>query len=267
MKGGVTILSSLWSYRGFILAMVKRDFQSKYLNSVFGFLWSIFNPLAIILVYTFIFSQIMSTKLPNSNNSLSYSVYLCAGLLPWQFFSETIIRMQNIFIEQGSIMKKVKFPRSSLPIYILLSSSTNFIIIFALYLVFLAINGLLPGLVLFAIFPLLAIQQLFALSIGIITSSLNVFIRDIGQAVGIIMQFWVWFTPIVYSTGIIPVKYHAIFKWNPMVSVIQGYQSIFLYHLWPDWSSLFPIVIATCFLLFLGYITFKKLEKEMVDEL
>lgn len=249
------------------MGMVKRDFQSRYMNSALGAVWSILNPLAIILVYTLIFSQVMGTRLPNSSSTLAYSVYLCAGLLPWQLFSETIMRMQNIFVEQGQILKKVSFPRSALPISVLCSTCINFSIIFSLYLLFLLFNGLLPGAVIVGVIPLLIVQQLFALGLGLIAGTLNVFFRDIGHSIGVVLQFWSWLTPIVYSLEIVPDKFQSFYDWNVMVQIIKGYQSVFLKQEWPEWGALWPVTSIAFLLLILGYGIFKKLDKEMVDEL
>ncbi|MCR8635974.1 ABC transporter permease [Paenibacillus radicis (ex Xue et al. 2023)] len=263
----VIILKAVWHYRGFISGLVKRDFQSKYLNSVLGSIWVVLNPIALIIVYTVIFSQVMGTRMPNSNSMLSYSIYLCAGLLPWQFFSETITRMQNVFIEQSGIMKKVSFPRTSLPLYIMISSFLNFVIIYSLFILFLIITGNFPGLIIVQVIPLLCLQQLFALSIGILLATLNVFFRDIGHTFAIVLQFWSWLTPLVYTIGIIPNNLKWIFDWNIMIPITNGYHSIFLDKNWDGWNTLWPIFIVSIFLLLLGYFLFKKLDKEMVDEL
>lgn len=247
--------------------MVSRDFRSKYLNSAFGSFWAILNPLAMILVYTLIFSQVMGTRLPNSSTTLAYSVYLCAGLLPWQLFSETIMRMQNIFVEQGQILKKVSFPRSSLLVYVLCSTFVNFSIIFSIYLIFLLVTGLLPGAPIIAMIPLLLIQQLFAVGIGLIAGTLNVFFRDIGHIIGVILQFWSWLTPIVYAIDIVPDHFKPFYSWNVVVPIIEGYQSIFLRQEWPDWMGMWPVTLIALVLLIFGYGIFKKLDKEMVDEL
>lgn len=124
----VSIIRSIWNYKNFILGMVKRDFQSRYLNSTLGLVWAIVNPLALILVYTLIFTQIMQAKLPEIESQWAYSIYLCAGVLPWNYFVESIQRMQNLFFEQSNLIKKLNFPKITLPVYILISSTINFVI-------------------------------------------------------------------------------------------------------------------------------------------
>ncbi|QQZ64032.1 ABC transporter permease [Paenibacillus sonchi] len=261
------MFKSLWNYKNFILGMVKRDFKSRYLNSVLGSVWSVIQPLAIILVYTLIFSQIMGARLPGENNTLAYSIYLCAGLLPWNYFNETLLRLQSVFLDQGSLLKKVSFPRTSLPIFIVISVTINFVIISTLYIIFLLFIGRLPGWEIFNVVPLLFIQQLFALGLGLIVGTLNVFFRDVGHFLGIVLQFWSWLTPIVYAKSIVPESMQGIYKWNPMVPITEGFHSIFLYNKAPNYSSLLPVILISIALLLIAYYTFKKLDKEMVDEL
>jgi lipopolysaccharide transport system permease protein len=261
------MIKAIWSYRNFILGLVKRDFRSRYLNSLFGSVWSILNPLAIILVYTLIFSTVMSAKLPGVDDTFAYSIYLCAGLLPWQYFVETVQRLLTVFIDNGNLLKKVSFPRTTLPIYVHISSSINFFIISLLFIVFLIIKGSFPFQSIMAVIPLLLVQQLFALGLGIFLGSINVFFRDVGQFFGVLLQFWFWFTPIVYTRDIVPEGFDKVLDYNILLPIFEGYQGIFLYNKIPVWNDLMPICVITILLLLISYFIFKKLESEMVDEL
>lgn len=266
-RGLYVTLVQLWRYRAFILGLVSRDFRSRYLNSVLGSLWSILNPLALIMVYSLVFSQVMRTRLPGVDDALGYSIYLCAGLFPWQYFQEVLQRCQNVFLEQANILKKVSFPRTSLPLYIFISSSINFGIIFALYLCFLAVVGKWPGWPVISVIPLLVLQQGFAVGLGVFLGTLHVFFRDTGHILGIVLQFWFWLTPIVYPAQVIPERLSWLLKFNPMTRVVQGHQNIFLYGVWPDFYRLIPVAVLAVTFMFLGYRTFIKLQKEMLDEL
>lgn len=257
----------MWRYRAFILGLVSRDFRSRYLNSILGAAWSVLNPLAQILIYTLIFSQVMRARLPNLDDTLGYSIYVCAGILPWQYFTEVLTRCQNVFLEQANILKKVSFPRTSLPLYVFLSAGINYGILLLLFIGFLVIVGRLPGLSFLSLFLLLALQQAFAVGLGIFLGTLHVFFRDVGYVLGVILQFWFWLTPIVYPLEIVPEKLRWILYLNPMTGLLQGYQGIFLHGAWPVWERILPVSLFAAFFLFLGYFTFVKLDKEMVDEL
>ena len=254
-------------FRGFIKGLVVRDFKMRYLNSVLGSLWSILNPLSNILVYTLIFSHVMKSKLPGIDDTMAYSVYLCAGLLPWNYFIETLQRGQNMFIEQGNLLRKVSFPKVSLPSFVFISSTINFVIIYLLFLIFLVIVGRTPGYSIIAVIPLLILQQAISVGLGVFFGTLNVFFRDIGYTVGVITQFWFWLTPIVYAAEIIPEEFKKFFIINPMYPIIKGYQDIYLYHVMPEWKTLSFSVVFAILALLLGYITYKRLNDEMVDEL
>lgn len=129
----LSLYRSLRSYRGFILGSVKREFQARYRNSLFGALWTVLNPLSMIVVYTVIFSQIMRARLPGVDDGLAYSVYLCAGLLTWGLFAEITSRSQSMFLENANLLKKISFPRICLPVIALLNAGINFAIILALF--------------------------------------------------------------------------------------------------------------------------------------
>jgi len=262
-----TMLSSLWHYRGFMLGSVKREFQGRYRNSMLGAVWMVLNPLAMIVVYTVIFSQLMHARLPNASSQFAYGIYLCAGLLTWGFFTETVSRMQNVFLENGNMIKKLNFPRICLPIITVMNAGVNFSIIFGLFLGFLLISGNFPGWAFLGVLPLLLIQILFSIGLGIVLGVLNVFFRDIGQLFGIVLQFWFWFTPIVYTVTTLPAGVQGLLKFNPMTALMTAYQGIFVSGAWPRWSDLWVVTLLSVALCIFGLQLFRRHAGEMVDEL
>lgn len=260
-------LFALWAYRGFILGSVKREFQSKYLNSLLGIAWTVIQPLSMILVYTVIFSQIMRAKLPGVESSFGYSIYLCAGILTWGLFAEIVSRAQNIFLEHANLLKKVSFPRLCLPVTVIANALLNFTIIFGLFTLFLAASGNFPGWAYFAIFPVLFIHVIFSIGLGITLGVLNVFFRDVGQAFGVILQFWFWLTPIVYPITILPEMAQTLMGFNPMTSLMAAYQTILVLGHQPDWISLLPLTGLGILFLITGMRLFRRHAGEIVDEL
>lgn len=261
------MLRGIWAYRGFILGSVKREFQSKYRNSMLGAAWTVLNPLAMIIVYTVIFSQIMRAKLPGIDSTFAYSIYLCAGVLTWGLFAEITGRCQNIFLENANLIKKLSFPRICLPAIVILSAGLNFSIIFSLFTLFLILSDNFPGWVFLAVFPVLTVQIVFSVGLGIILGVLNVFFRDVGQFFNIVLQFWFWFTPIVYPLTILPEEIRPFMAWNPMATLINAYQMIMVNGQWPQWETLIPISLIAVILCILGMLLFRKRSGEMVDEL
>ncbi|WP_417660015.1 ABC transporter permease [Pseudidiomarina sp.] len=257
----------LWAFRGFVLSSVKREIQAKYRNSLFGFAWMIIQPLSMIVVYTVIFSQLMGSRLPGVSGNFAYSIYLCAGILTWGLFAEITQRMVGVFVDNANLIKKLSFPRLCLPLIVVLSASFNFCIILALFLVFLLVSGNFPGWSLLAMLPLLLVQLMLATGLGGILGVLNVFFRDVGQMFGVLIQFWFWFTPIIYPFSILPDWAATLMRLNPLLSLMEGYQGIMVRGLWPDWEQLAPTALLALVLCAYAVVLFRKHAGDMVDEL
>jgi len=259
---------ALWNYRGFVLGSVKREFQARYRNSMLGAVWAVLNPLAMIVVYTVIFTEVMKAKLPGVDSTHGYSIYLCAGLLTWALFAEVVGRAQNIFIESASLMKKLSFPRMTLPVIVVLSAGLNFAITMAIFFAFLLLTGNWPGWAVLGVLPVLLVQIALAIGLGVTLGVLNVFFRDVGQFFGIALTFWFWLTPIIYPITILPEPARAlVLGWNPMAPIITAYQGIFVAGDWPAWPSLVMPVVVAAVLCVLGLLLFRTRAGEMVDEL
>lgn len=261
------IIRALWSYRSFIFGSVKREFQSRYQNSVLGAAWTVLQPLAMIVVYTVVFATVMRARLAGVDKSFAYSIYLCSGVLTWELFGEITRRGQTVFIDNANLIKKLSFPRISLPVTVIAGSLVNFAIVFSLFLLFLLLTGNFPGLVAVAAVPVIAVLVLFAIGLGIALGILNVFFRDVGQFFTIALQFWFWLTPVVYPANILPERLQPWLRLNPMTPVIVAMHEIFVYSRWPDWTSLVPVLLLALLLCAWGWRLFRRHSGELVDEL
>lgn len=260
-------LRAIWLYRGFVFGCVKREFQSKYRNSLLGASWNVLNPLAMIVVYTVIFAEVMRARLPGVESSFAYSIYLCAGVLAWSLFTEEVSRSLTMFIDNANLLKKISFPRITLPIVVVFNASLNFAIVASLFVGFLLLSNNFPGLVILGVIPILLLQTALAIGLGLVLGVLNVFFRDVGQFFGIFMQFWFWLTPIVYPADVLPANLRSWLSWNPMTPIISAYQRVFVTQAWPVWETLtFPLLLAIV-LCMLGLRLFRQHSGEMVDEL
>ena len=265
---GLPMLRALWAYRSFVWSSVVREFHGKYRESLLGAFWSVANPLTMIVIYTVVFGQLMRPQLAGHEQTpFAFSIYLCAGVITWGLFAEMLGRLNGVFLEHGNLIKKSNFPRICLPAIVATSALVNFGIVFGLYLAFLALIGHWPGWALLAVIPLLALQVLFTLGLGIFLGTLNVFFRDVGQLTGIVVQFWFWLTPIVYVFDTLPELARHALKYNPLQPLMAAYQTIFLSQRLPDFSSLTPLAILTGILLLLGARFFLSRVGELVDEL
>ena len=139
-------LQAVWNFRGFVLGSVRREYQLRYRGTMLGIAWTVLQPLAMILIYTVIFTQVMKAKLPGVEGTFSYSIYLCAGIITWGLFAEIIQRSQSVFLDNANLLKKLSFPRLTLPVIVVASALLNFSIIFGLFMLFLLVTGTVPAL-------------------------------------------------------------------------------------------------------------------------
>ncbi len=261
------MLLAVWSYRFFIVSSIKTEFKSRFVRSKLGALWMILHPLAQVLVYALILSQIMTAKLPEVATQYAYPVYMLSGMLAWSLFSEILNKSLNVFISNGNLLKKMAFPKLALPLITIGGALINFMIFFTMMFIVFGFLGHLPYHALQWLPLLILITLTLAIGIGLFLGTLNVFIRDIGQMMEVILNFWFWLTPIVYMISIVPEKYHALFMFNPMTGVVMGYQNVLLYDKAPDLGLLiYPSIVAVVSLV-LAMVIFYKAREEMADVL
>ena len=255
------VFKNLYEYRELLKSSIKKDVGGKYKNSVLGVLWSFLYPLLQIAVYAIVFPLIMRSNMEN------YTVFVCCGLIPWNFFSTAISRSSFTMIENGNILKKVYFPREILPISVVTSEAVNFVISTIIILAFVLGTGM--GLTWYVIFypVILLIQYILLIGISLFVSSITVYFRDLQHFIGIALQLLFYATPIVYATNIIPESYQWILRLNPMTFIIDGYRSIFYYQQQPDFMTLGMTLLISVVLCVVGYLLFNKLQKRSAEEL
>ncbi|MGZ4954210.1 MAG: ABC transporter permease [Methylobacter sp.] len=261
------MLFGAWRYRFFIFSSIKTELRSKFVRSRLGGLWMILNPLSQVLIFAFVLSAVLSAKLPGIDNQYAYAIYLMAGTLGWSLFAEIVNRCLTLFIDNGNLLKKLVFPKIALPLIVTGSALVNNILLFAAILAIFGVLGHPPGTALIWLPVLMAVTIALALGLGLALGVLNVFIRDIGQVVPVIMQFVYWFTPIVYMANIIPEQYRGWLVYNPMIPIITGYQNVLLYNREPEWAGLVVIALIAIALLAFSLLLFRKASPEMVDQL
>lgn len=237
-------------YRYLLQNLVKRDLKVRYRNSVLGVLWSLLNPLFMMLVFSLIFGKLIPRQdIPN------YPVFFLVGLLPWNFFSGSILSGTVSITSNAALIKKVFFPRVLLPTATLLSNLVNFLLAFLVLVVFLFASGI--GLTIHALWvpALLFTQLLFILGLVLTLSTFHVFYRDVVMILDVIMLAWFFLTPIIYSLDwlgapqtIMGITFSPaiIMRWiNPMASIIDGYRTV----LWGTTGSNGPASMDAAYLL------------------
>jgi len=251
----------IYNYRELLKTNIKKDIGGKYKNSFLGVLWSFINPLLQIVVYALVFQVILRSNIEN------YAVYLCCALIPWQYFSNIVIRGAAVVIDNGNIIKKVYFPREILPISIVTSEGVNFLISTIIILGFVLVSGIGLSINIVFYFLILAIQYIISLGISLIVSSLTVYFRDLLHILGVFMQLLFYATPIVYSIKDVPPGFQWLLKLNPMTYLIEGYREIFYSKTLPNFRHLIMALIMGIILCMMGYVLFRKLEKGFAEEL
>jgi lipopolysaccharide transport system permease protein len=262
-----SMFRSLWQYRHFVLSSIKNELISRFARSKLGGLWVIINPLSQVLIYALILSNVLAAKLPGIESQYAYAIYLMAGLLAWTLFSEIISRCLNLFIEQGNLMKKMSFPRITLPVIVIGSSLLNSILLFISILGIFILLGHQFSMAMIWLIPLTLAVVLLSMGVGLILGVMNVFLRDIGQAIPIVLQMLFWFTPIVYPATIIPEAYRHWLNLNPLYPLVDAYHQILVYGNNPRWEGVLIIAVIGFLLTAVSLFMFRRASAEMVDSL
>lgn len=244
----------------FLLAMTEKEIKARYKHAVLGFLWVILNPLLQMLVMGFIFQFFVPVAVGN------YFLFLFTGLLPWNFFSMSLGKVTPTFVYERSLIAKAKFPREAIVLAIILSNLFHFGVALALLLPILLIFYGINWLAVVLLLPILiAYLLLFTSGLGLLTASLNVKYRDINFFVQALMPLWFYATPIVYTLDLIPEKIRPILYLNPMTSIIQLFQAIFLGTAWPTWQFVGLGLILASIIFIVGVKVFNKENKYFDD--
>jgi hypothetical protein len=256
------MFKELYNYRQLLKSNIKKDIRGKYKGSFLGVMWSFVNPLLATLVYAIVFPLILRNTEPH------YVTFIVIGILPWTYFTSTIMQGTTSMLVNAGIIKKVYFPREILPISINMSSLINFMISCIIIFIFLICSGI--GFSWYIVFlPLIVITQ-FILHQGIvfITSAINVYVRDSEYIINFIVNMLFYATPILYSASLFEnSSLHWIIALNPMATIINCYRDILFYQSMPHIKSLIIVLLTSCILCLIGLKVFKKLEKGFAEEL
>jgi lipopolysaccharide transport system permease protein len=207
----------------------------------------------------------MGAKLPGVSSTYSYGVYLMAGMVPWTAFANTVLRSSTVFVDKKHLISKIRVSLPSFPLYIVISESITFVITLCLYIIFLILSGTSLSKAIILVPFIYIVQQIFAYSMGYCIAIFHVFIRDLKEITGIVLQIWFWFTPIVYVYDILPDFAKMLVGYNPAFLFIKAYQDIFVHKEVPNLNHLIYLTLLGHIILLCGYLIFKKLEKDVRD--
>lgn len=262
-----TYLRSLWAYRSFIRSSIRNEFVARFARSRLGGFWMILHPLAQVAIYALILSSVLAAKLPGVDNSYAYALYLTAGIVAWSLFAEIVSRCLTLFIDNGNLMKKMRFPRIAMPAIVTGACLLNYSLLLAAVLVVFALLGHVPGVEILWLIPLTLATVALALGLGLMLGVINVFVRDVGQVTPIVIQALFWFTPIVYPIEIVPETLRGALAYNPMLPIVSAYHDILVFGNAPAVVPLVITLAVALTLLLLSLFMFRRAAPEMVDAL
>ncbi len=252
----------LIAYRSLVRNLVTKDLKVRYKNSVLGFLWSLLNPLLMMLVYTIVFTKIFPSGVNN------FEIFVLVGLLPWNWCARSLTGCSTSLLDNSTIIKKVYFPRVLLPVSVVASEAINFLLAVPVLFVLMGLFGL-PFTLWIAYLPVLfVIQAMLLIGLGLFLAGLNVIFRDTGVILEVVILAWFFLTPVFYDLQIAyPSVARMVYWFNPMASIITQYRTILYSGGRPDFF--FDIRAgATCFVIMvLGYVFFMSLNRRLGEHL
>jgi lipopolysaccharide transport system permease protein len=255
-------LSDLWEYREVLYYLVWRDLKVRYRQTLLGVAWAFIQPLFGMVLFTIIFGKLV--KVPS--DGLPYAVFALAGLVPWNFFSTALTQSSNSLVVNSALLRKVYFPRLLLPLGRVLGCLPDLGLAFGLLLVMAWWYGLRPSPASLAWVPaLVGLALLTALAAGIWLSALNVRFRDIQHLVPFLVQLWMFATPIVYPSSLLPPRWRTLYALNPMVGVVDGFRWALLGSGTPPSATVAASALGAVIILATGAFFFRRVEKSFAD--
>jgi homopolymeric O-antigen transport system permease protein len=245
-----------------VRALVVRELKARYRASVLGFLWSFLNPMVLLGVYALVFSFYLRSGLAD------YAAFLACGLLPWVWFSSSLLEGTSSIVNGSNLVNKALFPAEVLPVVPVVSNLVHFLLGLPILLGFLALYGRMPT-ALIALIPLLLLAQfIFTTALVLVLSTLNVFYRDMQHIMGNLLTLWFFLSPVVYEASQVPPAFRWTLELNPMAHLLQGYQALLFYRELPPHfvSHLVVLTLASTILMMAAYQVFVRSKDEFVEQ-
>jgi lipopolysaccharide transport system permease protein len=255
-------LQEIWAYRELFFFLVWRDIKVRYAQTVLGALWAILQPVLQMIVFTVIFG--IFARIPS--DGIPYPVFALAALVPWSFFSTALTTSSSSLVNNPELISKIYFPRLVIPFAPVLAALLDFAIAFAMLLVVMLAFGVTPHASAIVLVPvLLVLIVMTATGVGCWLSALNIQYRDIKQITPLLMQLWMYGSPIVYPVSMVPERFRAIYALNPMVGVISGFRSVLVGTGEVPWQAIEISFVVASLLLLSGALYFRRTERVFAD--
>ena len=261
LRGWIPInLSELWVYRELFYFLTWREIKVRYKQTMLGAAWAIIKPVLMMVVFTLFFGNLM--KVPSQG--IPYPIFSYAALLPWTMFAESITRSSNSLVQDRNLVQKVYFPRLVMPLASILSPLVDFAIAFIILIGMMFYFGYPPTIQMLWLPAFIILAMMAALGVGLWLSAINVQYRDVRYATPFLVQLWLFASPVIYSSTLLPERFQAIYGLNPMAGVIEGFRWALL-STEPPGSLITVSVIIVILLLISGAFYFRRMEKTFAD--
>jgi lipopolysaccharide transport system permease protein len=261
-RGWVSLkLRELWEYRELLYFLTWRDIKVRYKQTVLGAAWAIIQPFMTMVVFTLFFGNL--AKVPS--DGIPYPIFSYAALVPWTFFANGLTNSSNSLVQSANLIKKIYFPRLTMPIATVLSGVVDFVLSFIVLLGMMLVYGIVltANVIWLPLFLLLALVT--SLGVGLWLSAMNVQFRDVRYVVPFLTQLWMFATPIAYPSSIVPEQWQTLYALNPMVGVVEGFRWALLGTDTAPGPMVMVSSVAAVVILISGAYYFRRMEKTFAD--
>jgi lipopolysaccharide transport system permease protein len=264
---GKHFVRNLVQGRTLLFQLVRRDFHQRFVGSAAGWLWGLIHPLVMLASWTFVFQFCLKQEPPKGEVTQNYTVFLFSGFLPWLLFQETVMRSASSLLDHSNLITKTVFPSEIVPVSIFLSSLMSHLLALALAIVVIAlwVGHLTPMVLILPLYMLLL--GLFAVGIGWIVASLQVYLRDTAQVLSVVMTLWFWVTPIFISEQQVPERFRFLMRLNPLAFVVTAYRERLLSWRAPNVAELLLLAAYAMTAFIAGGLFFRHLKRGFADVL
>ncbi len=262
LKGWTPVrLHELWEYRELLYFLVWRDIKVRYKQTILGGLWAIIQPFTTMVVFSLFFGKL--GKMPSDN--IPYPIFCYAALVPWTFFANGLTQSSESLIGNANLIRKVYFPRLTIPIAAVLSGIVDFGLAFIVMLGMMLYYGVVPGFNLIWLPLFLLLTLVCSLGVGLWLSALNLKYRDVRYVVPFLTQLWLFITPIAYPSSILPARWQLVYGLNPMAGVVKGFRWALLGNTPAPGPIIIASSLASLLILIGGVFYFRSMERTFAD--
>jgi lipopolysaccharide transport system permease protein len=258
----LNLFSNIYHYRELIYNLTLRDIKARAKQSFLGYAWMVIPPIFQMVIFSILFQGILGLRL---SGEIPYPLFLYCTLVPWQFFMEGTRTATVSIVNNAGLIRQIYFPKEVLILSSIAGKLFDFTISIFILIGLMIFYKMSIHLTILYIPFLVVIQIIFMIGLSLFLSSINTYYRDIGVAIPLLMQIWMYISPIIYPLSKVPQKFLPLYQINPMVGIIDGYRRVIIEGISPQWNLIFYCLIFSFVLLTLAYLYFKRLEPTFAD--